>query len=142
VKAADRVWNRATDAWSPETWEGLRDGDRALAALLLVHGLVRNGGVLHAVEALEPEEIRRGIDGYRYFGLDGVADLMDGASAQKSRHEVSSLSGREELEHVWDRAYQELLTTDQTLVDAFEVVYAHPSADFAPADQPLQGADA
>ena len=136
------MWNRATEAWNPETWEGLQDGDRALAALLLVHGLVQNGGVLHAVEALKPVEIRRGSEGYRYFGLDGVADLMDGAFAQMSRLEVSSLSVQEELEHVWDRAYQEILPTDQALADAFEAVYAHASADFAPPRQPLQRGDA
>ena len=138
MKAADRVWNRATEAWNPETWEGLRDGDRALAALLLIHGLVQNGGVPHAVEALEPDEIRRGIEGYRYFGLDGVADLMDGALAQKSRLALSSLSVHEELELLWDSAYQELLPTDQALADAFEGVYASSSADFAPPDQPLR----
>jgi hypothetical protein len=100
---------------------------------------VQNGGVSHAVEVLKPDEIRRGIEGYRYFDLDGVADMMDGVIAQMSRHEVSSLSVQEELEHVWDRAYQELLPTDQALADAFEVVYAHTSADFAPPDQPVHG---
>jgi hypothetical protein len=87
---------------------------------------------------MEPGEIRRGLEGYRYFGLDSVADLIDGAFVQKSRLELSSLGIREELELVWNSAYQELLPTDRALADAFKAVYANSSADFAPPDQPLQ----
>ena len=45
MTSADRVWNRAAlegGGASPGP------GDRALASLLLVHGLVINGGVHHA----------------------------------------------------------------------------------------------
>lgn len=137
VKAADRVWNRAAEAWNPETWQGLRAGDRALAALLVVDGLVQNGGVAHAVEVLEPDATRLGVEGYRYFGLDTVADLIDMASAQKSRLEVAPLKAQEEVELLWDRAYRELLPTDQALVEAFGVVYANSPLDFAPPDHSL-----
>lgn len=137
MDAADLVWNRAADGWDPATWVGLREGDRALAAMLLVHGLVQNGGVPHAIEGTESDEIRRGIEGYRYFELDRVADLIDVAAAQKSRLQLSSLGVREELELLWNRAYQELLPTDQALVDAFEALFARSPAAFAPPGQEL-----
>jgi hypothetical protein len=44
---ADHVWNRAAlDGGGPKP----RDGDRALADLLLAHGLIMNGGLGHALE--------------------------------------------------------------------------------------------
>jgi hypothetical protein len=54
LSTADRVWNRAAlDAGGSPP----REGDRALAALLLAHGMIMNGGVDHAVEALSAEEL-------------------------------------------------------------------------------------
>ena len=45
-----RVWNRAAlDAGG----EAPLQGDAALAALLALHGMIMNGGIDHALEALD-----------------------------------------------------------------------------------------
>lgn len=55
-------------------------GDRALAALLVVHGLVMNGGVHHALEWVQPTELSAAIEDYAYFGFDDVAAFLRGAA--------------------------------------------------------------
>jgi hypothetical protein len=72
---ADRIWNRTCDPFV----ELSRTGDRALQALLLVHGLVMNGGFLVALEYNTPDEIHNAVAGYRYFGLDEAAGTLTGA---------------------------------------------------------------
>jgi hypothetical protein len=52
---ADKVWNRAT---LQSGGAAPKSGDRALAVLLLVHGLVMNGGVHHALESAQTSELR------------------------------------------------------------------------------------
>ena len=47
MNKATQIWNRALADYG---LAGPALGDRALAAMLLAHGLVMNGGVLHAVE--------------------------------------------------------------------------------------------
>ncbi|MFT5430636.1 MAG: hypothetical protein ACI9OJ_001312 [Myxococcota bacterium] len=71
-----RIWNRAalraTDVDSP--------GDQHLEAMLIVHGLTMNGGVVHSLDVLEPGELRAGIDGFRYFGLEKWSELGEDGS--------------------------------------------------------------
>jgi hypothetical protein len=64
---ANRVWNRAA---LEEGGRAPREGDRALAALLLAHGMVMNGGVQHATEALSADEMAAAAAGFRYFSSD------------------------------------------------------------------------
>ena len=74
------VWNRAameSGGLSP------REGDVALSALLIVHGLVMNGGVFHAVEAVKEDELRAACAGFRYFGFDDVAELLEAATQEE-----------------------------------------------------------
>jgi hypothetical protein len=71
LTAADRVWNRACY----REGSGLRDGDRALGALLLVNGYIMNGGVTHAFD-LEPDALAEGIAGYEFFGLHDLVDII------------------------------------------------------------------
>jgi hypothetical protein len=74
------VWNRAAmESGGPSP----REGDRALADLLLVHGLVMNGGVFHAVEVVSKEELRAACVGLRYFGFDAAAELLQTASNEE-----------------------------------------------------------
>jgi hypothetical protein len=68
---ADRVWNRACSYDAA----GLREGDRALAALLLVDGYIQNGGVCHAFD-LTPDKLSAGLAGYAFFGLDELAAII------------------------------------------------------------------
>ena len=59
VDEADQIWNRACNPFA------LLDeaGDRALRAVLFVHGQVMNGGVGSAVEYRSPDEIEAAIAG-------------------------------------------------------------------------------
>ena len=77
ITSADRVWNRA----APEAGGATPGpGDRALASVLFLHGLVMNGGVHHALECMQPEELRAAADAYAFFGLDDVAAFFRGAA--------------------------------------------------------------
>lgn len=64
-----------------------REGDRALSALLLVHGLVMNGGVFHAVEAVTEAELRASCAAFKYFGFAEVADLLEAAASEAETDE-------------------------------------------------------
>ena len=81
------IWNRACGQ------DRLRSlpGDRAFADLLLAHGLVVNGGVLHAVECLTAAELSDAESGYQFYGLDGAVfpavsregDFRDGGGSRE-----------------------------------------------------------
>jgi hypothetical protein len=124
---ADRVWNRATDADSRHN-PALAAGDRALSALLQAHGLAMNGGVWHALESLSPEDLGAACAGFRHFGFDPVADLLQVGGGRVAVAEDASLEEQEALEAELDQVYYAAIPTDQTLVYAFEQrLQAHPS---------------
>jgi hypothetical protein len=92
-----RVWNRAAveaGGVSP------RDGDKALAAVLEAHGLVMNGGVVHAVECLGPERLSRCCAGYVYFGLAEIAALLEAAANTDETDETEAAF----IKSYWTRA--------------------------------------
>lgn len=73
VTFKDVIWNRAAlDSGGRRA----REGDSALAALLVVHGMIMNGGIEHVLE-LRPEELEQGIAGYRFFGFLEFADQLE-----------------------------------------------------------------
>lgn len=75
--AADQIWNRAAqDEGGPSPGPG----DHALTSLLRLHGLAMNGGVHHAIDMLDVEELLAAIDGYTYFGFEGLADWFRNAA--------------------------------------------------------------
>src|SRR5436305_844595 len=85
------IWNRACGS------DPLRSlpGDRALADLLRAHGLAMNGGVLHAVECLSPDELSYARSGYIFYGLQAAASLLSRAKAILER--ADDLGGNERL---------------------------------------------
>jgi len=102
-------------------------GDLALSALLRAHNLAMNGGVLQAVELLSAEERSDARDGYQFFGLAPVADLLEHA-----RQLFDAGEDLEEHEPRLDREYWRLVPDDTALVERFEQhLRLHPS-DFAP----------
>jgi hypothetical protein len=122
---ADRIWNRAC----LEDVSDLREGDQALAGMILADGFVMNGGVLHAVEILDYDaQFEDATEGFRYFGWAAVADLLIEARA-------IFLSGDDtgEDEIALNERYWALLPNDGAeLNPRFEAVLrANPSA-FAP----------
>src|SRR5947209_6651467 len=72
---ADMIWNRACEEDAPRTLPG----DCALRAMLRAHNLVMNGGVFHAIECLSANYLSDAQDGYRLYGLEGVAFLLSRA---------------------------------------------------------------
>ena len=118
LSLADHIWNRAALESGGST---AREGDRALAALLLAHGMVMNGGVGHAIEVLSRDELAAAAWGYRFFGFKNVASLLEGAAD----------ATEQELDQA-DVNYGELVPSDQTLVDRFEALYHTSPETFAP----------
>jgi hypothetical protein len=65
------VWNRACDG------AGTGVGDRHLSALLLVDGMVQNGGPNHAADSCEPGQLAAAAAAARYFDMEDLAALME-----------------------------------------------------------------
>jgi Domain of unknown function (DUF4375) len=120
---ADRIWNRAC----LEDVSDLREGDRLLAAMLLAHGLVMNGGVLHAVESLDEDQLVAAKEGFRYLGLPDVASLLVEARAIFPAGKES-----EEHEFEFNKRYYALIPDDSTLTALFEAVLLAKPWAFAP----------
>jgi hypothetical protein len=59
----------------------LMAGDLALMEMLVFHNYTMNGGVLHAAECLDAEELSGAACGYQYFGFDDLAGLIEAAKS-------------------------------------------------------------
>jgi hypothetical protein len=123
-EAARMVWNRACQKAAATN---LRPGDRALRAMLLAHGLVMNGGVLHACEALEEAELDAACAGYRHFGFWKVATLLT-----KGYSVVAADDDDDDLESRFDEAYWASIPSDDVLCDAFERDFETRMDEYAP----------
>ena len=121
---ADLIWNRACfdEAVSPLA------GDCALADLLKLHGLAMNGGVLHALECLHPDEVAAAKSGYRFYAFDDVAEFLESTNSRKNRtgDELSA------FEAETNRRYAELIPRDSVLSDRFEAYLKDNPHEFAP----------
>jgi hypothetical protein len=114
------IWNRACS-------DPLRSrpGDRALADMLLAHGLVMNGGVLHATECLSDEDLSDAISGFKFYGLDEVASvLLTGKEVLKMDTDIETEEGR------LDDQYTALVPDDNSLVARFERHFQLHPADY------------
>jgi hypothetical protein len=115
------VWNRAAMKKGGPT---PRAGDAALSALLLAHGMVMNGGVFHAVaDALNPEEMAAACEGFRFFGFDEVAELLEVATRTK---------WTSESEEVFNARYGRSIPSDSVLGERFERHFAEHRDLYAP----------
>ena len=121
---ADKVWNRAAmqgggDSPGP--------GDRALASLLLLHGLAMNGGIHHAIDCLIPEELTAAIAGFSYFDFDEMAEWLKNAPNDPLLREWT-----ESTETPAIFRYAEYIPDDALLTTRFEAIYNDRALDFAP----------
>jgi site-specific recombinase XerC len=87
AKSADRaddsesIWSRAVD----DDYEGPRAaGDRALHDLLLLDNLAWSNGLIHAVRTLKPRELAAAVAGYRWFGLNRLANGIESVAGEVS----------------------------------------------------------
>jgi hypothetical protein len=114
------VWNRACLS------TGTGVGDRHLSALLLVDGMVQNGGPNHAADSCEPAQLAAAVAAARYFGMDDLAavlvELPTAASGQLDDGAEDRLS----------KAYYELTQDGERLDRAFQERYAAAPEDFEP----------
>jgi hypothetical protein len=87
-------------------------------AALAFHGLVMNGGVLHALEALPAEAVQAAIDAFEGAHLQPVARLI-----KQTRTQLATLPADDrrldELELQSDSRYHELIASDQALEEVF-----------------------
>jgi hypothetical protein len=118
VTPAELVWNRAALERG-----GLHPaaGDGALAALLLAHSLAMNGGVTHAVECLSGEELADAAAGFRYFGFNEVALLLE-------EIQRGALGDAETA----DIRYGEMVSEDRVLWERFLDMYSTSPGTFSP----------
>lgn len=107
------VWNRAAAR------EGTGVGDRHLGTLLLVDGMLHNGGASLAVDSCEPAEIAAAADAARYFGLDDLAVVIEGIPAADDEDDFND-------------AFFEAGRDGEAINDAFEARYAAAPGDFDP----------
>lgn len=130
LSLADRVWNRAAlDNGGPHP----REGDVALADLLLLHGEAMNNGLLHAVtDALTEDELDRALAGYRYFGLDDLAALVASVRTDALHAGEDDPGLGDRLEEEADRRYAAVVPDDETLARAFEAHFERSPESFAP----------
>ncbi|MET0522412.1 MAG: hypothetical protein ABW156_10645 [Jiangellaceae bacterium] len=115
------VWNRACDG------DGTGVGDRHLSALLLVDGMVQNGGPNHAADSCEPAELAAAAAGARYFGLADLAALIEELPSA-----ASDLDDEDAEDRMSDKYYS-LMPDGDRLDSAFEARYAATPDDFEPA---------
>jgi hypothetical protein len=87
-------------------------------------------GVLHAIGCWSSDELEAIKNGYRYFGIDEVSELIATAQAalQNGVHE-------EVLEETLDREYAARVPDDATLAQAFEAHYKSNPESYAPLAQ-------
>jgi hypothetical protein len=73
------------------------DPEKAAAAVWEAHGLVMNGGVLHAVHVLRKSEVRAAISGLRLFGLPDAASALEQGIAPGADASPDSEAALDEL---------------------------------------------
>jgi hypothetical protein len=91
------------------------------SAVWITHGLVMNGGVLHAVEVLKPTELDTAIAGYEHFGLAGAARVL---SLAKTLGEIE----KDATEARFDREYATAVPDDAYLGSAMDRVDPLPES--------------
>jgi hypothetical protein len=95
--------------------------------MLAFHGVVMNGGVLHALELFGSDGLEPLEAGYRYFALEDVADLLNEAkSTPKTENELDL------WEAELDRRYRKIVPSDSTLDARFKMVLLRSPSEFAP----------
>ncbi len=109
-----------------------------MAAMVIFHSVAMNGGVLHALECSDLQGLDAAASGYRYFGLDGVADLLSEArSALKIGEDGLDFEGTDDdVLDFWDaelnRRYSALVPDNSALAERFEHAFGRNPSEFAP----------
>jgi hypothetical protein len=108
----------------------LNEADRLLSAMLLFDSVAYSEHVLEALDCHTDTERERALDGFRFFGLGDIADLVE-SIADRVRRPPSLSVEREAFEDRLIGEYEAacpVLTVDR----AFETHFALRPQDFAP----------
>lgn len=105
------IWNRAV---LRAGGSAPREGDAALAALMLLHSLAMNGGLLDALESLKAPELAAAVAGYRFFGLTGAAGAIERIAAR-----LAAGADPEKIENPANEEYWREIRDDETIATAF-----------------------
>ncbi len=98
-----------------------------------LHNVAMNGGLLHSVEHHSDDEIARAIAGYRYFGLDDAASVIEWVQREAARVDVNvDLEAAERVEFEADSRYADVVADDDVLFRRFESRLADEPGAFAP----------
>ena len=114
----DEIWNRAA---LENGGSNPLEGDRYLGALLRAHGMVMNGGVEHAVEALTQSGLQDAVAAFRFFDLNDAAGLLELASTVRAFDQT-----------VHDEQYARIIPDDSLLFDRFVAKLEQFPVLFAP----------
>jgi hypothetical protein len=98
------------------------------SAVWKTHGLVMNGGVLHAVEVLKPAELDTAIAGYEHLGFPGAAGVL-------LRAKTLGDSDKDTEEARLDREYATAVPDDASLEDAMDRVDPPPESGVGTKDE-------
>jgi hypothetical protein len=101
----DAIWNRAC-------LQPIRThlGDRMLSDLLQAHGMVMNGGVLHAAECLSDSELQDALIAFSFYGLEPAAEILSQAKEVTHSDEDPEL-----YEERLDAAYSKVILMTNAL---------------------------
>lgn len=131
LSEADQVWNRATLL---DGGPNLAAGDIALAALLSVHSLAMNGGLLHSIENHSQKELEQAAAGYRYFDLEDAAEVVESVARRAAAIDLdvdADADAAERLEAEADDRYAAVVPDDATLTGQFEQLFRQRPEAFA-----------
>ena len=106
-------------------------GDAALSAVLSLHNLSMSGGLVDAVERLEPSTLDAAEAGYRWLGLNPAAEAVRVVRTEIGDGALDDEGRAEALELRADEQYAQVIPTDQTLVEAFQTKFNQEPEAFA-----------
>jgi len=117
----DQIWHRAAVHGGGPT---PRSGDSALASFLRVHGMIKSGGIEHALDSLTYQQYKAGVESYRYFGLSGAAIVLEQARLKRITKGIDI--------DQFNENYNGLVPDDATLIHAFKVKLNSSPDEFCP----------
>jgi hypothetical protein len=128
---SDEVWNRAAMESGGST---PGPGDSALADLLRLHSLAMSSGLLSAFELCSTDGALAAANGYRYFGLDDAASVVEWLATELETLDPDQEELLEALELEADRRYGEVIPADGTIDKAFQQHFQEHPDKYAPLD--------
>ena len=124
----DVVSHRACDAGSRDDAR-LSEADRLLSAMMIFAAVCVHDGVLAALGCHSLEELDRALAGYRYFGLQNVAEVVV-SIVDRAENSPAGEQDRWDFEGELESEYERVCP--DTAVDyAFNAFYAQRPDDFA-----------